>query len=424
MLKFSRAEPMILITALAAFAYLLSGVVYARYMADDFFYATELGRHGLLADQVWWYVHWSGRYSATLVSALAEWLGAWDVAPVLVLVAALWLAALFSLCRSFPTLAPLLLVATLVGAPSLSQSWYWQIGLVSYVAPLAVCTLAVGAITGKRPLTAALLCVVAAGFSETYVVAQTTALALALPTIWYYARPFSRSVLAAFGGSLIGLGLVAFAPGTAVRRAQEPPTDPAGMALLHGAADALALISSLAPILLLVALAGALLGQSRPLPRSLLLILPISVFLIATACIAASWYGEGFTSPGRTVIVPTYAAVCAAAVWGRVAAGCLPGLAWLRPMRVPTLIVLTVLIASGAFIRVQIWDQAAAPYAGAWDARDRIVRQSHVADPTIPYMRNPFGLGEPGAGEAWIGPAFAAYYHRSGVRVVQPRPSP
>ncbi|MGH2390290.1 MAG: hypothetical protein ACRDIE_18980, partial [Chloroflexota bacterium] len=260
----------------------------------------------------------------------------------------------------------------------------------------------------------------AAGFSETYVVAQTTALALALPSIWYYARPFTRSVLAAFGGSLIGLGLVVAAPGTAVRRAQGPPTLPASAAFLHGTTDALNLLSSLIPVLFLVALAGALLALSRPLPRSLLLILPVSVVLITTACFAASWYGEGFTSPGRTVIVPIYGAVCAAAVWGRVAATALPRPGWLRPLRVPVLIVLIGLIATGAIIRVQVWDRAAAPYAAAWDARDRLLRQSHAADPTIPYLRNPFGLGEPG-GEPWIGPAVAAYYHLSGVLVVQPR---
>ncbi|MGH2387327.1 MAG: hypothetical protein ACRDIE_03920, partial [Chloroflexota bacterium] len=247
-MKFPRPEPLVLITALAALAYLLSGVVYARYMADDFSYAAAVAQHGLLADQAWWYIHWSGRYSATLATALAERLGAWDIAPVLVMVAAIWLGALLYLCRSFTALAPLLLVATLVGTPSLSQSWYWQMGLLSYAAPLAVCTLAVCAITGKRPLAAAVLCVVAAGFSETYVVAQTTALAMALPSIWYYARPFSRSVFAAFGGSLIGLGLVAGAPGTAIRRAQGPPTLPASAALLHGAADALNLLSSLTPI--------------------------------------------------------------------------------------------------------------------------------------------------------------------------------
>src|ERR1041385_9185452 len=60
------------ILALVAHAYLGS---FSRYMADDYTMSTMARARGLFSAQVYWYLHWTGRFSFNFVASLLGLIG-------------------------------------------------------------------------------------------------------------------------------------------------------------------------------------------------------------------------------------------------------------------------------------------------------------------------------------------------------------
>jgi hypothetical protein len=218
-----------------------------RYIADDYCYTNIANNHGAFEMVIGVYNLWSGRFTMTLLAWILAPLGT-AITPLLPLVwVLLWLSTLAYLLTQVavtiglqkPTfigllLAPLLLVTTLVRLPNLVQSFYWQVGAITYALPLILSTGYAGwliqALRRRESLSmhsialAGMIPFILGGFSETHATTQFTPLivALGLALIWQWRnRSLHIKQIAMLAIAVVGAGLaitlVAAAPGNQLR---------------------------------------------------------------------------------------------------------------------------------------------------------------------------------------------------------------
>jgi Family of unknown function (DUF6056) len=336
------------VLSLVLAAYMLLGI-FTRHVADDYAAALAVRERGFWAEQIAYYQQWSGRFtSEAAVTAAASLNEAFTRALPAILITC-WIAVLMlALKQILPRLhriARLLLALEIVYTtvhltPSPFLSIYWMTGSLNYVLPLILAT-ALLAIVVRREATgrgrgiaiavgAGIVAFVAGGTSETYVAGQTVALGLAVATATTpISTEFRRKlpVLAAgLGGSLAAFGVLAAAPGNAIRSAEILPSAgrPSLLELprltIHYTREFFdALIPSHWPALLAVAVLAGLLGAqstARPSVRAAAIAacaLTIGA-LITTACaIAPAVYEQRNLTPVYGQIVLLYVCVCAIA---------------------------------------------------------------------------------------------------------------
>lgn len=193
---------------------------FSRMMADDYCTAAKALEIGVFPSVSWWYISWSGRFTATLLDSIAGWIGP-DFAPIQpALILSLWLIALFVAFRRFGQsildamlLSSAFIVVVLSIMPNMTQSLYWGQGMHSVIPPLVLFA-ALFAI--KCPWLAFLAAFIMGGFSETFDAAALPLLFL-LRISWKEKRSF---LAAALMGLLVSFTIVALAPGNTVREAR------------------------------------------------------------------------------------------------------------------------------------------------------------------------------------------------------------
>lgn len=347
------AAAVTLSVALLAFAFLGS---FVRYMGDDWCTAAVINKNGLLLSQWKWYLGWTGRYSFSLASGIAHLPGpqAAPFIPALMLglwlVAASWAAYQVALQARWPRpmfasllAAEFVVFVTLNTAHNIVQSFYWQTGVLTYVAPLILLTFYFGLVvygTRRRregwaawALSALSLVVtfVAGGFSEAYVVMQTGGLLLAaaacLKGPWVsFGRAARPLILWGLVGSTLALLVVALAPGNDVRQAYFPPPSlfTAAKLSFYYATGHVPYTVYLAPCTTLLtlaapALSGLYLHMAEPARREaldrratrrLLILLPVVGYFLILLCYAPAAYGTSTYLPGRARIIPQFVFVC------------------------------------------------------------------------------------------------------------------
>ncbi len=413
-----------LLLALLAFAYLGS---FTRYMADDFCQAAETNKHGFLRTQARWYANWTGRFASSVSIAAASAAGPSVPAllPALVLVLGLagatWAAHQLRLLsgRRGSILYPLLLgslvvFATVNGAHDLAQSLYWQAGLLTHVAPLALMTFNAGALllairrrlNGREQLTAsalaAALAFVAGGFSESVALMQAGGFALAAVACYRCrtaacARAAFTPLVVSLAGALAALLIIVLAPGNAMREGyfQPPPGLPrmAGLSLFYAAAFVpytvyLSPLNSFMAAALPAWIGSRLVSEGRvaeltrgETARRLALSAAFGFALITLGVLPAV-YGMSQNLPARARIVPQFVFVCVVVYWGYLAgatfsararadAGGRRGLAALAPAAV-VCILLTA--PAAAVLRVGGLIPRARESADTWDRVDGEIR--------------------------------------------------
>lgn len=339
---------------------------FSRYLADDFCTLGSLRDFGFWGSQAYWYTTWSGRFAFTFVVNVVEGIGEWLVPllPAIHIVALVlavgWVFHLW-LHRTERTLSRLtgwfigglVVFETLGAAPNVYQSVYWQTGVLTYVAPLVILALFAawlfsrpsdaGASAGTLLLSSGAMAV-AVGFSETVGSLIVAALAGSLVLIWLVGEGgderacFLRLLGAGLAGAVLGMVVVAAAPGNASRQALLTPSsgfaewlgettrnayifsvktlkdDPLRLALglvlpfLLGAADRPKVIST---------------SGDRSFPtRGLIFLatLPVFTFGLVMACMAPTQYAMSSYPDGRLLISASFAVAVGMALWG-VAAG-------------------------------------------------------------------------------------------------------
>jgi Family of unknown function (DUF6056) len=407
---------------------------FSRYTADDFCWAGTLRVEGFMNAQVFYYTVYSPRYAFTFLVSLVELAGP-AIVPALPAAAILaWLAVMTWTLSQFglTTFRSLLLAevaafATLQTAPDLSQSLYWQTGMLTYVLPLVLATFLVGWIRrGGLAWWAVglsgLVAFVAGGLSETYLIPQNVALTLALLatlTLARLNRRLATHLAAALAGGVLGLVVIVVAPATAGRVGGTPADLWLAMsaAIATAAFQVLRLVRYFVPTIALCLAVPALLGSCAPrIERRWFVIVTAAVAITLPFCYFPSFYAQNGNPPARSLIVPGAILIGYLGFAGfslRAAGQRIPE----RSRALAVLFAGLVPLSVAALSLPQV--AGAAQYATLFDAEDRQIRASRDAgqtDLTVPPL--PPNLGEDfvtADRQNWFNTCVARYY---GVRSI------
>jgi len=404
---------------------------YSRYTADDFCWGGILRTDGFVNSQVHWYTQYSPRYAFTFLVNVTELAGP-SIVPALPITAiVVWLALMAWAWTQFGVrvlhglvLAEVAVLATLLTAPDLPQSLYWQTGLLTYLLPLIMATFLIGWIQRDSHRWWALsvsgaVTFIAGGLSETYLIPQNVALGLALITaVRFRSRRAHLSV--ALGGGVLALVAIVGSP-SITSRVGGTPADLwlAGSAAIATAAVQVVRLLRYFPLMVLLCLAiPAMLGGGAPrITRQAFVVVTLGLALTLPFCYFPSFYAQNGNPPTRSLIVPGAMLIGYLTFVGlslRQLAG-----AWLPAPRRGVALAALALVPVGVAVSA-LPDQAdAARYASLFDAEDQQIRASRdagQADLTVPSL--PPNLNEPfltSDRDDWFNMCVARYY---GVRSI------
>ena len=331
----------LLIAPLALHAYLGS---FSRFLGDDYCSAFWASRFGVMRATWYWYITWSGRYSASALDSIFGILGPKFVPFVTPSVIAIWLISIgLSVNKIIPfrknkviitsLFATGVLFLTLNFTPNIQQSLYWGQGMRSVVPPLIIGTAYFGMffvlknikqLNRKAQILWCLLFFLLAfgigGFSETYSVVQLVAFGFSLVTLTLFFRyPFKSFAVSLLFFSLLGALLsfiaIIIAPGNAFRAANYPPpanisgileiSSKSLLVYLENLFSSIESITGFLGILFLSALIGFKNANAQNARQNLSVVLAGGSLLIIS-CFPPAAYAMSDTPPGRTLIIATY----------------------------------------------------------------------------------------------------------------------
>ncbi len=353
-----RRRPVIELVTAAALLVALAGYavlgIFNRYIADDYRGVLAVRLRGFWGEQVASYRLWTGRFTSSALISAAAMLpeGVVHVLPGILIAGWLLLLArvLNQILPSDGRVVCLLLAAgvvytTLQVTPSPFLSVYWMTGSLTYVPSLLLGTLLLGLIcrlhtNGRRRIAtiagAGVVAFLAGGSNETYVVAQTVALVMAVALAISPHPILNRSKLWVLGvgllGSVLALGVLVAAPGNAIRDAaimRVVGPHPSLVELPRLAAQVTwqffqSLVATHWVSLLMIALLAALVAArstsiTAAKPSSLAIAggaVTIGAIIIVTSAILPSVFEERRLTNAWGQIVLVYVCVCVVATLG------------------------------------------------------------------------------------------------------------
>lgn len=337
---------------------------FSRYLADDFCTLGSLRQLGFWGSQAYWYMHWSGRFSFTFLVNVAEWIGP-QIVPILpalglillslslALVFRTWLAGRPSHRLASAAFGLVVIYETIAGTPNLYQSVFWQTGLLTYVVPLISISFFAAWVQRQElanrstlPILGLAACwaFVSVGFSETVGSVIVSALlgALILVGLLMRSNPSQPSCLrllaAGLLGGLLGMVVVAAAPGNAVRQSLLAPSTNL-LAWLYETFRNAYIFSVKTyradPVRVALGLLLPFFGSLTLVRRDLgmpvrladakariafLVVLPLFTFALVMACMAPVQYAMSSYPDGRVLITAEFTIAAGMGLWG-VAAG-------------------------------------------------------------------------------------------------------
>lgn len=391
---------LLLIPSLVLHAYRGS---FSRFLGDDYCSAFWANRFGVFRATWYWYLTWSGRYSASFLDSIFGILGPKIVPIVTFSVITIWVVSIvFAFIHIFPEikaknlsvkyaldstpdledgglsiyrlksklyiilLAVGVLYLTLNFTPHVQQSLYWGQGMRSVVPPLILGTVYTGIfITLKDAneqkssrifwyLLGFFLTFVSGGFSETYCVVQIIAIGFALVSLIlifrYPARKFALIFLFfGFLGAVLSLITILVAPGNASRAAFfPPPPDLLGMLEISALSflgyfwnlfSSIESIAGFLGIFLLSSRAGFIHVSPVHALRNLSVV-SVGGLLLLFSCFPPAAYALSDAPPGRTLIIGTYILAMLVVLSGYYFGGYLSS----RKLRIPQFLTISYLV--------------------------------------------------------------------------------
>ncbi len=326
---------------LSLHAYLAS---HTRFISDDYCSAAIANRLGIARATWYWYLNWSGRYSASALDSASGLLGPRATAFAIPFLLLIWLALLTAAVHLLvPSSKRRLLESLLLGgnilfltlllSPDVRQSLYWGQGMRSVIPPLILLTLYAAWFRWFQTrnennkylvpwlLVSFLFAVGMGGFSETFTSLQLVLFAGALPfefIIRYRSERNMQKVYvlsSALAGTILAFVLMVIAPGNAFRQAQWPPPPGVGEILsisIQGfAVFWQSLASSASKLLGLIGGFGIGLfvgaqTETRRIPKSVWTLPPLMTLILVFLCFPPAAYGTSEAPPGRTLIIPVF----------------------------------------------------------------------------------------------------------------------
>jgi hypothetical protein len=450
--------------ALAGFVYLGN---YTRFMADDYCSAYYAHRFGLLRSIWYWYITWSGRYTAFAFDwlILIQTLGPYGAHLVPPLAIVIWIiATVAAIYLSLKRIAPhpsIFSIATALGvsftlttiilSPDIAQSFFWLNGMRSYSLPLFIASIYVFLFQWLLPrlksdkailwacILAFLLTFGNGGFSETYAVMQLMLLALLAGLHWLSnGRKFDtifKILAAATLGAIVSMIVIALAPGNELRKATFPPSPSfikwmeisigAYLSFFQGILLNPQKLSALIGALLVSAWAGTRYKSQITFQRWTIPVQILGGLALFFICIPPAVFAYVEPPPPRTLSIAAFALV---AFWMN--ASFLTG-SWLADrvhstsrLEVGLLIPASLIIALTSVLTLSYVNQHQGAYisfAKKWDAADAQILQAraqHLQSVTIPKMDNWADLDHPNDNpKFWATACYTQFY---GIQVYGP----
>lgn len=443
--------------------------IYTRMIADDFCSAYYARRLGLLRSIWYWYINWSGRYTAFGADWLMEKISVYKLPVIHSLALLAWLvftvAALQpSLKQVLPhgrvktvsmTLGIVFLFVILLLDPQIPQTLYWWNGMRSYVLPLILLTLYIVLLQVKpeklkdqRWRTIALLIsflftFMNGGLGETYIAFQVAFL-LYLLVLELLVHKDIRSttfqlLFAGWVGSLVAFVILVSAPGNAIRQAYFPPHP--GIVMLFQISIQSYLdfildivrspekIAGLIGAMLTAVYFGTLSEQKVNVKRWFIPALLLGSFGLSFACFVPGAYATSEPTAARTIVIPVFGLVFFLLWAGFLVGQQLPVSRKASPLFgsvVPILVVFMLTYSAIISFRstygtrsiyigfAQRWDKANAQILLAKDVGAESVTIPDMNVPTGPYDGDP--IDNP---KYWVNQCYSLYY---GIQVLGPSP--
>ena len=344
-------------------AYAFMGT-FSRMTADDYCSAFRYRDFGTIGYVVNNYMTWSGRYSAALLDALAASFGpeiipfstiivllAWFIVSILAFIQIPFSRDLKKRLGIATILSSTIMFTTLSVTPNIDQSLYWMQGMHALIPSFICSTAFLGAVmytfqneqknkwrTYVEYIFCFLLPFISSGFSEVYASFQVVAIFVVLCLVILLEQGNRRKqacfiLLLGLSGAILGLAVLFFAPGNAIRESHYPPHPPLFMMLqisLVSMRQFFSLITShpyqiLATINLffLSALIGTVSFRNSEAPsgsstlkKILLPLMPLISIFLAFICFIPGAYAESSSIPQRTMVIPAFEFEVSLAAWG------------------------------------------------------------------------------------------------------------
>ena len=444
---------------LAAYAYIGS---FTRVLADDFCSLYFADRLGLLRSIWFWYITWSGRYTAFATDwlILKFALGPYKLHYVVPAIILLWLTFVtaipylylrekgnFAFLHSF-ALGSIFLFIVLMLSPNVPQSLFWWNGLRSYALPLAVLTgyIFIFQIIKRSRINPVLSCslgfillFISGGMGETFAIAQIAFILflVSLQVLKLLNMTASELIIlySSLAGAICSVIVVVLSPGNAIRQALLPPS-PDFIKLVSISIQAYGTFISgffLDPAKI-TGLIGAIIaamwigGHYRDFIPVRTQLIPAYIFggiAISFVCFPPGVYGYSEPPPTRTMIIPVFfltgGFLCASFLTGCVLAGRY-GSPWLSA----NMLILSITLLIGFSTIIGTWNlykqrHTYIDFAEKWDQVDAQILQSKADNlefVNIPAMDNWAGLERPTDNEKyWPTFCYSSYY---GIQVFGP----
>jgi hypothetical protein len=295
-----------------------------RYWVDDFCSATLLNQVGFWNSLVSTWNGWTGRYSYITALDIFELIGPWVVRILPILLLGLLLASLKRFYRISKILPILFIFLALVNAPNIIQSFYWQTGLLNYMAPFIFLNIFLGLLIFPpkklNMFLPAILLFIAGGFSESYALTQLVLLFFALTAIKLtnFSMKTDRARIAMSGiiGAVLALGIMLLAPGNAVRATTVGHPESFKFVIvsaLYGTKWYLLRMLSVKPFIyslfFLFTVVLLFVERIKTKMRDLLILGGLSVFaavFTTMAVIGSGFYSMAIIPPERTLFIAIY----------------------------------------------------------------------------------------------------------------------
>jgi nicotinamide riboside transporter PnuC len=439
---------------------------YSRFIADDYCSAGIAQRFGILRAVWYWYLNWTGRYSASALDAVFGLLGPRVTPFVPAGVLTIWLGVLTviairlsapearqSLAGSF-NLALCLLWLTLVLSPSVPQSIYWGQGMRSIVPPLILsavyaAVLKLFSLNARRGSKYALwlvgdflLALFMGGFNETFTALLVSCLILALAMAWFGApatanRRTAHFLAAGALGAVVALLLVVIAPGNAFRQAfYPPPPNPLRILSISTSSFLFFLGQSIGTPERWTAMLGAVgvaafVGFESPAAKLKSWLAPLVLTLGLAMCFLSfvpAAYGLSDAPPERTTMIPAHllgaTIVLSSFIFARHLAAQAGGATGRKRLAVGILTLASLVSVASVVLsdsRLVSSRESYAAYATHWDQVNAQILQAVAMGKDqvlIKPVDNWAGLNEPNDNpKFWVNVCYRQYY---GIQVLAP----
>jgi hypothetical protein len=434
------------VIALSLHAYL--GTL-SRYLADDFCSAYQAHRLGIFRAAWFWYLNWSGRFSASILDATVGSFHPNLIRFVVALTILLWLIVLtvFFIYILEPrdnkflislTLACVTLFTLFLLAPDIRQSLYWGQGMRSVLPPLMLGTIQVMLwkyVQSKAwsnlqiigwGIFSFFVALIAGGFSETYAAFQVAALFCVLLILLLLQRStFSASLLftaTALVGAICALLFMLLAPGNALRQASYPaPPGILGILMislrsyfsyiLHLFDSSEKILAILGTFTLAASIGGHV---SHHLDKRLVFVILFFMLAFMFVCFPPSAYGLSDAPPPRTQILPTYFFLAGLVALGIVCGNLLQQQN--KSLTVSTTIAVIAIIFAASINSIHLYQSRGEfiQYAKEWDQTEASIlaaKQNGSKEVLIPIIPNWAQLNTPNDNpKFWVNVCLSLYY--------------